>query len=296
MSYEEFLEQIKRQIQERMGDGAAISVFQVRKNNGVLLDGLSILGQGDNLSPAIYLNGYYREYLKGISLEEIGNRILDCYRREKKTGHFDMDILKNGNRVKTRIICRLINYEKNRILLRDVPYRRFLNLAIVYYYLMEDWGMGEASILVRKKFLPLWGMDTETLHHTALANTARLLPWDFLSLSEMFQETACMEFREEEPKVPLYILTSQAKHYGAVWITDPHVRRLIGEKLGDDYYVLPSSIHECMILPAGLRPDPKELQDMVREINLTQVEPEEILADSVYRYERHTERLETAAE
>ena len=75
-----------------------------------------------------------------------------------------------------------------------------------------------------------------------------------------------------------------------------HVRRLIGEKLGDDYYVLPSSIHECMILPAGLRPDPKELQDMVREINLTQVEPEEILADSVYRYERHTERLETAAE
>lgn len=295
MSYEEFLEQVKGQIQAKLGKDMSVSVFPVRKNNAVLLDGLSILGQGDNLSPAIYLNGYYREFLNGKTLEEIGEDILDCYQRGKKSGHFDMEPFRNPDRARERIVCRLINYDKNRVLLRDVPHRSFLNLAIVYYYLVESRELGEASILVKKEFLSLWGLDEEYLHRIALENTRRLLPWDFLSMSQMLHGVTSTDFWREEPELPLYILSNREKYFGSVWITDSRVLEQIGEELREDYYILPSSVHECMILPVSLQANVGELQAMVREINDTQVEPEEVLADTVYRYDRRQKRLETAA-
>ena len=294
MSYEEFLVQVKGQIQTRMGKNAAVSIFPVRKNNAVLLDGLSILSQGDNLSPAIYLNGYYREYLEGKTVEEIGEEILDCYWSARKTGHFDMDIFRNPLRARSRIVCRLINYEKNRILLRGVPHRSFLNLAIVYHYLVESRELGEASILVRQDFLPLWEMDEEELYGIARENTSRLLPWDFLSMSQMLHETVNVDFARREPELPLYILSNREKYFGSIWITDSRVLEVIGQKLREDYYVLPSSVHECMIVPVSLPAGVRELQEMVKEINDTQVEPEEVLANTVYRYDRKKARLETA--
>lgn len=295
MSYEQFLEQVKGQIQASLGKGAVVSVFPVRKNNAVLLDGLSILGQGDNLSPAIYLNGYYKDYLSGRTLEEIGRDILILYQQKRKSGHFDMEAFKDPKRARQRIVCRLINYDKNRILLGHVPHRIFLNLAIVYYYLVESRELGEASILVKEEFLPLWGMDEEALHKAALENTGRLLPWDFLSMTQILHDASGVEFWREEPELPLYILSNRDKYFGSVWITDSRVLEEIGEELRGDYYVLPSSVHECMIVPANLRADVEELQEMVREINETQVEPEEVLADTVYRYDRRKRRLETVA-
>ena len=167
-------------------------------------------------------------------------------------------------------------------------------MAIVYYYLAESRELGEASILVKEEFLTLWGMDEKTLHKTALENTRRLLPWDFLSMSQMLHDASGVEFWREEPELPLYILSNRDKYFGSVWITDPRVLEEIGKELRGDYYILPSSVHECMIVPAALGANVRELQEMVQEINETQVEPEEVLADTVYRYDSRKKRLEAA--
>lgn len=289
MDYEEFVRQIELRIRKRMGEEVRVCIFPVRKNNSILLDTLSILEREDNISPAIYLNEFYKRYLTGETMERIIDNILRCYRRGKTVRKLDISFYTDISRAKKRMVCRLINSEKNRKLLEEVPHHRFLNLAIVYYYLLESCEIGEAAILVRQDHLKMWKMDAETLHRMAVENTRRLLPCDFLSMTQMMQAVVPSDLCPEE--IPLYILSNKEKYFGAVWMTDADVLEKIGEELRGDYYVLPSSVHECMIVPASMDTDEKELQDMVREINETQVEPEEVLGDTVYRYDRRHKTL-----
>ncbi len=91
--------------------------------------------------------------------------------------------------------------------------------------------------------------------------------------------------------VPLYVLTNEKKSFGAVWITEDEVLKEVGEKLGEDYYVLPSSVHECIILPVSVTDDSMGLRRMVEDINSSQVAPEEVLSDSIYFYDRSAKSL-----
>ena len=83
---------------------------------------------------------------------------------------------------------------------------------------------------------------------------------------------------------PLYLLSNKQKTLGAVGIAFPGQADRIAAELGSDYYVIPSSIHECLILRADEGHTPEELNEMVAEVNRTQVSPQEILADHVYYY------------
>ena len=291
MSYREFLYQIEAQVKDRMGKEAQICIHSVVKNNSIVLDGLSILEQGDNVSPAIYLNGFYQEYLAGETIEKIVSRILAFYQRGRKIRKMDISFYTDPEKARKRVVCRVINQEKNHQLLREIPWRPFLNLAVVYYYLLEQEELGAASILIRKEHLQRWGREEEELHKTAVHNMKILQPYQFLSMTEMiYSMTGSEEILRE--RIPLYVLTNRERYYGAVWMTDPAVLWEIGERLGQDYYVLPSSIHECMVVPAQIQPGEEILKEMVREINATQVEPEEVLEDTIYYYNREKEMIQ----
>lgn len=291
MSYKEFLKVIELQMRERIGEGATVMIHQVVKNNSVVLDGLSILEKGDNISPAIYLNRFYQEYLTGETMEKIISKILFCYYQGKKINYMDTSFYTEVSQVRQRIVCRVIGREKNRRLLEEIPYRTFMNLAIVYYYLLDQKEIGTAAILIKKAHLKMWGLDEEKLYEIAKENMVRLLPWEFLNLKEMMQSFLEKEIEMEETENPLYVLTNVEKSYGAVWMTDPVVLETIADRLQRNYYILPSSVHECMIVPEEETIGWKMLLEMVQEINATQVEPEEVLADTVYYYEKGTKRL-----
>lgn len=296
MSYKEFLEWIETQLKIRMGEEARIHIHSVTKNNEIVLDGLSILEKGDNVSPAIYLNSFYQEYLAGERIEHILGEIISCYQKGKKIRRMDMSFYTNGERAKQRIVCRLVNWEKNKKLLSEIPHRPFLDLAVVYYYLLEQKEIGSAAILVRNEHLEMWNMKEEVLHEMAMENMQRLLPWKFISMEELMRalmKEQCWMFKEED--APLYVLSNSERSYGAAWIVDYGVLEQIGEKLEDDYYILPSSIHECMIVPLGAKVSAITLLEMVIEMNQTQVEPEEVLADTIYLYHRKEKRIKSIA-
>lgn len=294
MSYEEFLRQIEWRVKNRMGREVRVCIYPVSKNNSILLDCLTILEQGDNISPAIYLNGFYRDYLSGESMEQIISRILNGYYYGKEIKNMDTSFYRDVRKVKSRVVCRLINYEKNKAFLEQVPHRPFLNLAIVYCYLLEHEKIGTASILIRNEHMKLWGLEEAEIYMEAVKNMKRLLPWEFLSMEAMLQSMFHSDpFQYTETEVPLYVLSNREKNYGAVWMTDREVLENIGEMLGKNYYVLPSSVHECMVIPENAMVEVKILQDMVREMNETQVEPEEVLADTVYHYDRQQKKLST---
>lgn len=68
----------------------------------------------------------------------------------------------------------------------------------------------------------------------------------------------------------------------------------ICEKIGSNFFILPSSLHEVLIVPASKNMDLSELEDMVREVNATQVAPPDKLSDSVYRYDREHRTIKLA--
>jgi hypothetical protein len=161
-----------------------------------------------------------------------------------------------------------------------------------------------ARIHVRMPLVPGVNDSDEELSALAEENTRHLLPFSFMTLAELMNRFGPAKegipLREsgqetDSADLPVYALTNRSCSYGAYWITVPELMKKICGRLEDDAYILPSSVHECMIVPAGRHEDPRELAAMVRSINRECVEEQEVLADCVYRCSRESGILEICA-
>ena len=274
-----------------MGDKVQVERRCITKNNGVELEGITISESGQKISPMIYLEEYYHIYEKGVELKEIVEDILRIYEKSKNRIPPNPDFYKDFEKAETRVVCKLINYKKNRKQLSKVPHIRCLDLALVFYYVMEEEDIGRGTILIYNSHLDMWGITKEQLYEKARRNTPRLLPYEFAEMREFLEEN--FEDAEEvlEEELPMYILSNRDHHFGAVNIIYDSVLAEVGRRLEDDFYILPSSVHECIIVPAKARVTKNELKNMVWDINRTQVLPEEVLSDNVYFYERKIHKL-----
>lgn len=194
------------------------------------------------------------------------------------------ELKENFNRydlVREHLFCRLINPENNREQLSDMPEEEWMDLAKVCFCLLETEEEVTASFTVRNPYLQIWGIDREQLFRDAEANREKAPGPTLQKLDSMIPE-----YREcGGEQTPLYILTYPDRPYGAVSVTDGASLQAAGELFGSSFFILPSSVHECLLLPDDGSYDPAGLNRMVREINRTQLEPEEILADHIYRYD-----------
>ena len=292
MEYQEFVEQIKQKVTEQAEEGSKVSVSRILKNNLEPVDGLTILHQGENVARAIWLNPLYQKYEYGIPVERIAEEILEYHKKERQEGVCDLSFYTDFSKVQDHIACKLVHYGMNRTLLEEVPHRAFLDLAVVYYYRVEDERFGNASILVKNDHMRIWHTDPETLHALAMRNTPRLLPYELTDILELIRQISNVDSGMLRQDPPMYVLTNTEKSFGASAILFPAILQAVRARLQSDYYVLPSSIHECIIIPSDEQLDPEALHEMVKEINEEHVAPEELLGDSVYRYSQKRQRLE----
>ena len=287
LRYEDFICCLQRMVQQEMGKEVRVSLHRVSKNNGIYLDGLSIQEGDQGIAPTIYLNDFYREFQEGSGLPQIAEQVSELYEKSKIKGKIDTSFYMNFENIREHVACKLISFERNRELLEKVPYVRYLDLAVVFYYLMEHEELGEGTILIYGSHLEMWKVTEEELYRQARENTLRLLSWEFYSMREVIQGLAGEESDEEllsESGLPMYVLTNRSRSLGAAVILFDRVLTEVGERLGEDFYILPSSVHEVIIIPSGFALPKEELEHMVREINETQVLPQEILSDRVYYY------------
>lgn len=309
MNYSTFIQQITKEIKGRVGESARVRVDPILKINLPVLDGMTILLPGENTSPTIYLNSYYQEYLEGSSLSVIAEEILTFYREHRRACSFDLSFLSDFEQMKDQIVCRLINYEKNRSLLKSVPHRCFLDLAIVYYFQTENPPFGKSSLLVQTSHIERWGISADLLHTTAIRNTRRLCPFQITTLARLLENTledalkgtpedtlAIPLFWFGHGHTPMYILTNKDMCYGAINMIFDDILYTAADQLESDFYILPSSIHECLLLPVTAWEDSEssKLQEIVSEINRDYVDSTEVLGDHIYRYtrDRHELRFE----
>lgn len=303
---EVFAGTIKTAMEVNFGEDYRVSVQEVNKNNGLVLTGLTILKKDCNIAPTIYLNQVFERYQEGRSLESICREVIRVYEEHAVHTDFDVSYVTDLAKVQSRICYKLVNAEKNEALLADAPHVMLEDLAVIFYILVNRDSEGTGTITVRNNMLSFWNVDTDTLYQLALANTQRMFRGSVQSmasvmteiLSHKLDEESAQEFYDmmvgEDDMIPMYVCTNIDKLNGAGVILYQGLLQEFADRVGSDFYILPSSIHETLLIPADGDMDIEYLRDMVRTVNRTEVAPEEILSDSVYYYNRLTDRVEIA--
>lgn len=297
MEYKEFVEYIKMNAGYIAGEGGNITINHVIKNNGCEMDGLVIMEKGKDIAPTIYLDSFYELYTNGENIKNIIRQIEVIYEQNKNNVTFDVNILKHFDNIKDKIVYKVVNYRSNEKLLEQVPHKRILDLAVVFYCLLDNEYGRSATALIYNNNLKNWNVTIDDVYKAALKNTPDLLHSKISSMAALFEKCGVNVDGEEvdlKDYVPsdMYVLTNESKLNGAACILYENVLYDFAQKLGADLYILPSSVHEVILLPKLSMFEKDELVNMVKEVNTEGVAADEVLSDHVYEYNR-TERLIT---
>lgn len=284
MTYEQFVQTVEHKVKEGIGEGVCVSIHTAQKYNGVNRKGILFSEEKSNVSPAIYLEEYYHRFCEGDSFDAIVREILKLHRGMRFRTPWDPETIKGYKAVRERIVYRLINKEQNRGLLKEMPYVPWLDLAIVFYVLLEADAYGMAAMPITSEHLSIWRATEKEIYEEAHRNTKMLLPASFQTMDEVIEQLTGEEQKKGADSV--YVLSNRLRSFGASEILYPGFLEEIGRRLKDDYFVLPSSVHEVIVVPRSGSCGKELLDMMVAEINKTQVMQEEALSDRAYYYDR----------
>lgn len=312
MVYETFLEHVKQQLLEHLGSGCTITIHKIPRNNGKLMDGLSILLPGTQMAPTVYLEPYYDQFCGGMSMDAVIQDILELFYNNpaptcitpKQIAQFDL--------LEEKIMFKLIHCASNQELLKDIPYIPYLDLAIVFYLFLERNATGQMTALIHNDHMAVWNVKEKDLLALALENTPKAFPAEIRSMTEVMKDMVRKNFEEEydddyddeeidellggsNVRMPLYVLTNQVGLNGAGCIIYRNVLKNFADSLGKDLVILPSSIHEVLITPNEPGVSYEELSNLVTCINENEVAEEDQLSNQVYLYSRATDRLRLAS-
>lgn len=299
MTYHQFLTYVREQSVYELEhpEDYQITINHVVKNNSVELDGICLHKHGESLSPTIYLNSYYEEYQKGRPLKSILGEIISTISNDIPRLEIPASLYDDYDSVRQQIILRLVNYKRNQEQLKTCPYLPFCDLAITFRWLVHSDPYGIASSLITNRELDLWNITVEELYQTAIVNTRNLFPARIQPLQELLTEyqeenKAFQQFMDSPlPSIPLYLLSNQNRINGATCMIYEHVLADFAAEQNSDIYILPSSIHEVLMIPARFPLEEEALLSMVYNANRTVVSLTEILSDSIYRYDRFRNRI-----
>lgn len=300
LEFGEFLSLMKRSVKEAVGAGYQVEINHVIKNNSIELDGLVVLKDKECITPNIYMNIYYEKYLAGESVNEMVEDIIRIYKRSREDNEKnELHIRYELDEMESCIIFRLINYDKNRKLLMDVPYIQFMDLAVTFHCLVKNNEKSIGTIRITNEHIRNWKVDIGYLKEIARVNTPILFPPVIRNMNEILNEILqgedfyqVMSDGAEPAKTnTMYVITNTKGINGASCLLYPAVIKNLAQKLDSDLYILPSSIHEIIAVKANRTMNKKAFREMVFDVNRTQVPEEDILSDNVYFYSRERDAI-----
>ena len=218
---------------------------------------------------------------------------MTSYKENLPTQDFDISLFKDFNKAKENIIVKLVNYERNKELLSDVPHVRYHDLAMIYVVAVCDFMNEFATILIHNHHLSFWDITPMDLYPIAMENTPKLLPHQFKPMETMFEHLIDNSLIPYS-LFPISFLTNQTKIHGATCMIYPDLLKELSLQLEDDLIIIPSSIHEVLIIPVSSVKSEYTLQDfteMIIEVNETQLTEDEILSDHAYLYIKADNRI-----
>ena len=301
LTFDEFKETVKNEVKEFLPENfhtADIKLKVFEKNNNVKLTGL-IIESACNMSPTIYIDNFYKKYQEGTDINIILQEIAKIRMEYNVTDDFDVTTVTDFNKCRKKIMPRLIGAEENSEILKVRPHIRIEDLAVTFCIDLGENKDGLMSVPVQFELMETWNVTAEQLYEIALENLTKADIGVFTPMKEILFAGVLSELKEicdgdeEEarrkldqmiPDNNLWVLTNKRRVNGANMLLDRSVMEDVIKEVGTDFFILPSSIHECIILPTDSGMDSQQLEAMVCEVNETQVEKEERLSNSVYRY------------
>ena len=303
-TYEEFAELIKDKVAQKLGEGYQVDIIKNLKNNSIVETQLSIRKREESAAQCIYLKDFYRTYKEEGSLDAVTEKILD---------HFNADTIcadtikklsggmEDYSKIKEKILFKLVNTAYNQELLGRVPSVPYLDLSIVFYLYLSGNENGIMSALIHNEHMESWNVTTLDLYEAARKNTPHYLPETLMDMEQVIEEAARKMGREDcvfstpgADAATMYVLSNTSGINGAVSILYPDVLRMCSQKLKGDFYILPSSIHETILIPCMEECNPEYLEGMIQGVNDTEVPDAEILGDHAYRYVSQEDRVTAA--
>lgn len=283
MNYLSFLNDILPEIQALLPAGETAQYRKIHKNNGVEYTAVCLLcHESGQTSPIVYMEPFFEACKNGTDPRKIAETAALILMNGAPEGM-------NGARVMDKefalshTVFRLVGRDRNLELRDEVVCRDYLDLLLTYGIYLPDRDHGGMTV-IRKEMTSNWGVTEEELYARAAENTAVLLGDKIENMNELLSH----EPGDSEEK--MYVLSNRISFYGASVMLYSEKIGELAEKLNSDLYILPSSVHELILIPAEEN-QTDFLKNLVQSVNSTELHRENILSDRVYRYCRADGRI-----
>lgn len=300
MNFDEFKKQLMQDIPDQINSDAKIIVAEnnVDKLQNESYQGIVVRKEGEQIGVTLNVSALYEHMDRNdISYDEMLSRATDIVEQGfEQSPEIDIASLSNYEAMKEKLIVQVVPTAENADMLANIPHHEMEDMSVVYRLNMGSSDNGRATVLVTNAMMDSYGITVEQLHQDALEFAPMNEPAVIQSMAEVLMEMMGPEMGEMLPpeEMPMYVASVPDRVQGAGILAYPDFMEQAKERLGGDFYVLPSSVHECILLADSGDMDRTQLEAMVKEVNETQVEPSERLSDKVYHYDSEAKVFELA--
>ncbi len=289
--FEIFKNKIIKALNEYYGDGADIKENETIKNNGVKLTGVCVLAKDKKVGPTVYLDDFYKQYENGKTLGDIVRTIVELVENEEDTLDFEVDDFCDYEKASKRIVYRLVNTKKNEQMLLDVPHFEYLDMSIIFCYVVESdkWNSSNISgtIVLHNNHIELWNKTPEAIYEIAKKNTPVIYEPELCHIKDIIDRMGgdIFHYDGDIGELPLYVITNKQKQFGAGSILYEGFLEKFSISYQHNIYLIPSSIHEMILVLDNGFVDPDILKNMIYQVNRECLTDTEVLSDSLYYYD-----------
>ena len=290
MDFKEFVNKLEQDLKDAMADispGATVDVRSVEKLQEGSYTGITISPAGGNVGMNLNANQLFDQMQDGQSYEGVlAVAVSTAERGLHDMPAVDVSELMNYEAAKKYLCFDVVGSDRNADMLEKVPHTDKENISMVYRLQLDSTENGAATVLITNAMMEQFGVTKEQLHADAMENAQEIRPADFRTMAAVMAEMMGMpEEMLADMAPPMYVATNQDKVQGAAVMFYPDFMDQAAKELGGDIFILPSSVHEVLILPDDGNMNAQELKEMVTSINASEVSPEDRLTDSVYHYD-----------
>ena len=300
MEYEKFKEQFVEDLKERLeagGEKLSVDLNAVQKMNQNY-EAVTVKPEDAIIGVNLNMTEIYERYDRGMSYDTLVSEVAEkADRALHDRPDFNLEALQDYDQMKEKLSMEVVSAERNADLLEKVPHKNMEDMAVVYRFVLDSDSEGRGSILVTNQLMDNYGITAEQLHADALQYAPVMRPAVIQTMAETLLEMMGPEAKDMIPVLPddpLFVATVPDKIQGAGVLAYQDFMEQAAERVGGDFFILPSSIHEILLVRDDGTFDINHLEDMVKQVNETEVAPEDLLTDSVYHYDSKEKIFELA--
>lgn len=289
-----FANNVLTAVKARLGEGYNVSLNPIVKNNGLTLLGLVIQKTNNGICPSIYVDDYYRHSIMGRSFEDIIEDILETYSSCSMQTCVSLDWLNDKEAALSKATYRVVNRDMNEDMLRCIPHETLAGDLVKTFYLTIEMEGGLGSALVNYELMDRLDITMKELVASANFNTPKFFPVQILSMEALLSDMLGMDSKDVVQDTGMYVISNSERNFGASTLLYEGILDEACKILDGSIYILPSSVHELIVIKANGPDEITKLKEMIHDVNTSQVDIIDQLSNNLFFYNKDTHQLSVA--